>query len=70
MVNNGERTSEIKPARECAATAWNGAHEVRLVSSPASRGSLGRGCCDLLLFYLEDWGQTGHRWEGGKLGRV
>ena len=68
MVNSGESTSEIKPARECAAAAWNRAHEVRLVPPPAGGGSLGGGCCDLLLFYLEDWGQTGHRWEGSERG--
>ena len=67
-MNDGESTSEIKPARECATAAWNRAHEVRLVSPPASGGSLGRGCRNLLLFYLEDWGQAGHRWEGSELG--
>ena len=56
MLSSEERTSEIKPARERATAAWNGAHEVRLVSPPTGGGSLGRGCCDLLLFYLEDWG--------------
>lgn len=61
------RTSEIKPAREGATAARNGAHEVCLIPSPTSRGSLSCRCCDLLFFHLKDWGQPGHRWESREL---
>jgi hypothetical protein len=68
--SKGGSTSEIEPARERAAAAGDRAHEVRLVPSPARGGGLGCRCRDLLLFYLEDWRQPGHRWEGSEMGRV
>ena len=68
--SEGGSTSKIEPARERATTARNRAHEVCLVPPPARGGGLGCGCRDLLLLYLKDWWEPGHRWEGSELGRV
>lgn len=52
-------TSEVKPTRERAPTAWNGTDEVGLVPSSGGAGGLCSRGRDLLLFDLEDRRQTG-----------